>query len=60
MSLTAQLQPSQDIPPGVLTRGLQVVPVGTSPSALAITPNGGLLYVANASTLSVSRSVTRL
>ena len=35
----------------MLTRG-PVVPVGTSPSALAISPNGGFLYVANASTVS--------
>ena len=36
---------------GLLTRG-PVVPVGTAPSALAITPDGGFLYVANSSTVS--------
>ena len=36
---------------GVLTLG-PVVPVGTTPSAVGMTPDGGLLYVGNASTVS--------
>ena len=39
------------MPPALLTRG-PVVAVGTAPSALAITADGGFLYVANASTVS--------